>query len=809
MGEPLYEQVVAPKAAGGLARPCRIYAPVGTHETLLAYLVRRLLENGANTSFVHRIADPSVPLDELVADPVTEVERSASVSGTLGASHPRIALPRDLFGTERLNSRGVDLSDERELARLACAMRDDVRWRAAPIVNGVERTAGEGLRATDPANRRREVGRVFEASMRDVDDALAGAAAGFARWQATPVAVRAKALDDAAARIEAGYERLLPLVVHEAGKTWANAVGELREAVDFLRYYATEARRRRRAPLGEGSSGALPDGGRCAPNEVDGVGVVVCISPWNFPASIFIGQVAAALVAGNAVIAKPAEQTPLIAAECVRLLHAAGVPPDALQFVPGRGETVGAALVADPRVRGVLFTGSNDVARALEQSLAGRVDDDGRAPVLVAETGGQNAMIVDSSALAEQAVIDAAASAFDSAGQRCSALRVLCLQDEIAGRTIAMLQGVMRELVVGDPGRFETDVGPVIDVEAKERLDLHVDAMRRAGHLVFQPERRVPDVSGGVFFAPALIEIDRIGELEREVFGPVLHVVRYRREDLGELVEAINATGYGLTFGIESRIDETIDFATARVRAGNLYVNRNMIGAVVGAQPFGGEGLSGTGPKAGGPLYLDRIAGAVAPPLGLVAGGSADPSDERAARLARLREWTRDPALADVCAALVRSRPRLGEVELAGPTGERNVYSLKPRAIVLCAAEHTGDLLLQLAFALAAGAKALWPQGDDAAALAGSLPRELGGEVIVADPDAQGLDAALVQGSPAFCGAWSHRLAAREGAIVAAQYAGTGVRSADAYSLARLMVERSLSINTAAAGGNATLMTIG
>ncbi|HEX7328579.1 MAG TPA: trifunctional transcriptional regulator/proline dehydrogenase/L-glutamate gamma-semialdehyde dehydrogenase [Casimicrobiaceae bacterium] len=804
MGEPLYEEVVAPKADGGLARPCRIYAPVGTHETLLAYLVRRLLENGANTSFVHRIADSTVALDELIADPVTGIERAASASGVPGAPHPRIPLPRDLFGSARPNSSGVDLSDEREIARLSEVMRGTRAWRAVPVVAGAERAYGEGVAVCDPADRRREVGRVVEALQEEVADALAAAAAGFARWQATPVATRASMLDDAADRIEAERQELIPLIVHEAGKTWANAVGELRESVDFLRYYAAEAR---------------------AAEALQGLGVVICISPWNFPASIFVGQVAAALVAGNAVIAKPAEQTPLIAAELVRVLHAAGIPADALQFLPGRGETVGAALVADARVRGVLFTGSNEVARALARSLAGRFDATGRAPVLIAETGGQNAMIVDSSALAEQAVADAIASAFDSAGQRCSALRVLCLQEEIAERTLGMLRGAMRELAIGDPERFETDVGPVIDIEAKERLDAHVAAMRNAGHRVFQPVTKSEDASNGVFVPPTLIEIDRIGELEREVFGPILHVVRYRREELGELIDAINATGYGLTFGIESRIDETIDFAIARIRAGNMYVNRNMIGAVVGVQPFGGEGLSGTGPKAGGPLYLQRVGETrvLAPALVTTADDARTATDDaraaiddaraaiddaRAARLERLRTWLRDAALAELCAVLVRQRPSLADIELVGPTGERNVYALKPRGVVLCAAEAIDDLAFQLAFVLAAGARALWPANDATLELARSLPPELAAEAITADPDVHDIDAALVQGSAEFRDRWSRRLAERDGALVAVQYAAGGTRAHDAYSVLRLMAERSVSINTAAAGGNATLMTI-
>ena len=385
---------------------------------------------------------------------------------------------------------------------------------------------------------------------------------------------------------------LLGLAVREAGKSIPDAVGEVREAVDFLRYYAAEVRREF-------------DNATHVP-----LGPVVCISPWNFPLSIFLGQVSAALAAGNAVLAKPAEQTPLIAAEAVRLLHEAGVPNDVVQLLPGRGETVGAALVAEPRTRGVLFTGSTDVARLIARTLAQRMgsgNDSVRQIPLIAETGGQNAMIVDSSALPEQVVQDVLQSAFDSAGQRCSALRVLCLQEEIAAGMLHMLKGAMRELVTGNPDRLATDVGPVIDREARDNIERHVDAMRSQGHAIY----RLPlpqEAAAETFVPPTLIELDSIRTLKREVFGPVLHVVRFRRDGLDALLDDIRATGYGLTFGVHSRIDETIERVIAGVRAGNIYVNRNMIGAVVGVQPFGGHGLSGTGPKAGGPHYLVRFA---------------------------------------------------------------------------------------------------------------------------------------------------------------------------------------------------------
>jgi len=604
MGEPLYADVVAPRAEGGLGRPCRIYAPVGTHETLLAYLVRRLLENGANTSFVNRIADPEVDIDELVADPVDTVRASASETGVLGAPHPAIVLPRDLYGPVRRNSSGLDLSNERVLTTLGAALQQGATtaWRAEPRVAGVRDRAermeieplhrddgseshdaldGQRTRAEqavrDPADRRNVIGSVVEASRADVVAAL-DAAAG-AAWHAVPPTDRAAALERAADRMQQQMPALIGLAIREAGKTASNAIGEVREAIDFLRYYAAQARTAWGGA--QGNAGVAP------------LGVVVCISPWNFPLAIFTGQIAAALAAGNAVIAKPAEQTPLIAAEAVRLLREGGVPADALQFLPGRGESVGAALVADARVRGVLFTGSNDVARLLQRALAGRVDAQGNPATLIAETGGQNAMIVDSSALIEQVVADVVTSAFDSAGQRCSALRVLCVQDDIAERTIEMLLGAMRELRLGAPARFATDVGPVIDDEALAAIERHIDTLQKAGRRVHRPLPVDPSaVAHGSFVAPALIELNHIGELTREVFGPVLHVIRYRRADLGALVEQINATGYGLTLGLHTRIDETIEFVTGRVHAGNLYVNRNMVGAVVGVQPFGGEGLT-------------------------------------------------------------------------------------------------------------------------------------------------------------------------------------------------------------------------
>jgi RHH-type proline utilization regulon transcriptional repressor/proline dehydrogenase/delta 1-pyrroline-5-carboxylate dehydrogenase len=591
MGEALYDEVVG---SDKMNRPCRVYVPVGGHEDLLAYLVRRLLENGANTSFVNRIVDERAPIDEIVADPIARLERLPQ------KPHPRIPLPCDLFQPERRNSRGLDLADSRELAGLQTGIAKALQRpvRALPIVGGLERAGTEGS-VFDPSDRRRRIGTVIEAGPETIEQALAGAARAAPSWNDTSAEQRAAILARAADLYEQHRAALMAVIIREGGRTIPATLSEVREAVDFLRYYAAHARAEFAVPQ------PLP-GPTGERNEIglSGRGVFACISPWNFPLSIFTGQIAAALAAGNAVIAKPAEQTPLVAAAAVRHLLAAGIPGDVLHLLPGSGETVGAALVADSRIAGVAFTGSTETARAINQSLAARA---GPIVPLIAETGGQNAMIVDSSALPEQVVADVVVSAFDSAGQRCSAVRLLYVQDDIADRLLPMLAGAMAELAIGDPALLATDVGPVIDEPAREALDRHAARMGREGRLLYQ----CPLPAGtehGTFFAPRAFEIDSAGRLEREVFGPILHVIRWRADRLGAVCDEIAATGYALTLGIHSRIDDTVRHILGRLGVGNSYVNRTTIGAVVGVQPFGGERLSGTGPKAGGPRYLHRFA---------------------------------------------------------------------------------------------------------------------------------------------------------------------------------------------------------
>ena len=590
MGEELYGEVID-KAHFGL--PCRVYAPVGNHEDLLPYLVRRLLENGSNTSFVNRIVDEDAPIDDIVADPI------AVVDGLEVVGHPRIPAPPALFGVERRNSRGINLADPRGLAALAAGMSAALARpvQAAPLVNG-RHQSGEIHAVRDPSDRRRVVGEVVLATPELALQALESAAVAQPGWNAAGAQVRAEVLERAADLFEENAAELLALCIREGGRTLPDSVAELREAVDFLRYYAAQARREFAAPL------RLP-GPTGESNDLSwhGRGVFLCISPWNFPLAIFTGQVAAALVAGNTVLAKPAEQTPLVAAAAVRLLHAAGVPGEVLHLLPGSGPELGAVLLPDPRLAGVAFTGSTEVALHINRALAAR---DSAIATLIAETGGQNAMIVDSSALPEQVVLDTVKSAFNSAGQRCSALRVLFLQEEIAERTLRLLKGFMQELRIGDPALLSTDVGPVIDAEALAGLEAHVARLEQRGSVLARCHLPA-SAAYGTFLAPVAAEIGSIGELEGEVFGPVLHVVRYAARDLDRVIAEINATGFALTLGVHSRIDARAREVFAKARAGNVYVNRNMVGAVVGVQPFGGSGLSGTGPKAGGPGYLHRF----------------------------------------------------------------------------------------------------------------------------------------------------------------------------------------------------------
>ncbi len=592
MGHLLYEELLASYPQTRI----RVYAPVGQHRDLLPYLVRRLLENGANSSFVNRFLDAETPADTLITDPLAETERSEELR------HRAIPKPRDLFAAQPLpwlNAEGRDLTDPADATPMlrAAAAAGQSAYHAAPIIDG-QRLPGSGKSVFAPMDRDTAIGTVLEAQRADVDRALTAAVQAQRGWDRVGVEHRANLLDRVAELMERDLDALVALIALDAGRTLEDGVDEVREAVDFCRYYAAQAR----ALQGQPTELPGPTGERNVLS-LHGRGVFACISPWNFPLAIFTGQIVAALVTGNAVIAKPAEQSPLVATRAVELMHEAGIPGGVLHLLPGEGATVGAALVNDPRIAGVVFTGGTDTGQAINRSLAAR---QGPIVPLIAETGGLNVMLVDATALPEQVVDDVIASSFRSAGQRCSALRVLYLQADIADNVLAMLKGAMQELVIGDPRDLATDVGPVIDDEARRGIEQHENRMRGEGKLVARCD--VPaELNRGSFVAPQVWEIDSLKQLEREIFGPVLHVIRYSPADIDQVYADINASGYGLTLGVHSRIDHFAREVFAATRVGNTYINRNMVGAVVGVNPFGGEGLSGTGPKAGGPHYLHRF----------------------------------------------------------------------------------------------------------------------------------------------------------------------------------------------------------
>jgi RHH-type proline utilization regulon transcriptional repressor/proline dehydrogenase/delta 1-pyrroline-5-carboxylate dehydrogenase len=831
MGEALHDSLVREGARS------RIYAPVGGHRELLPYLVRRLLENGANSSFVNQLFDPDRSIDDVVADPLAEA-RSLAVLPS-----PAIPAPRDLFGGERLAAQGFDASepDVASLLERAVAPLAGEPLAAAPTLCPARRTEVD---VRNPADRGEVVGRAALASAADVEAACLAARDAQRIWAQRSACERSEILRRAAAALEGRAAEFMHLAVREAGKTIPDAVAEVREAVDFLRYYAHEAERRELA-----GKSRTP------------LGVVACISPWNFPLAIFLGQISAALAAGNAVIAKPAEQTPLIAAEAVELLHEAGVLKDALILLPGDGPQVGAPLVGHPIVNGVVFTGSTEVAQAINRGLAETGKSEAR---LIAETGGINAMIVDSTALLEQAVSDAVASAFQSAGQRCSACRVVAVQDDVADRFCEMLAGAMAELSVGDPSRLETDVGPLIDADARRSIEAHVAEMERSARLIARapsPDPLIPAHAGtqtaspqtptsehaakspgpgvrrderagnadapmdeGTFLSPVAFEVARLSDVKREVFGPVLHLVRFEGERLLEVVKEINALGYGLTLGLHTRIDEIMHQVASRARVGNVYINRNQIGAVVGVQPFGGEGLSGTGPKAGGPHYLDALTrGPGEGPEGIDIVDHQDAAIEAAfmRAAAALPGWTGAPdrarrleRAAELASGEARTMlakaaaiaARLAESEtLPGPTGESNLLRLKPRGPILClgpaesirtqmaCALGAGNLVLASATFAEEAAIALAKGGDGAVVGIGLPPRKVYRAAL----------AHMLLCGVAFDGRRAliqQVLASRPGPILPI------LHSQD--DIARYCVERTLTINTTAAGGDVRLLSL-
>lgn len=786
MGESLHGIV---KSSEGTR--CRIYAPVGAHRDLLAYLVRRLLENGANSSFVNQIVDTSISPDEISRDPVDDVKALGDK-----ISNPIISQPHELFAPDRKNSMGFRVNEPASILPLLAAREEfaDTTWRGGPMIAGSPGPEGPVRDVHSPADTTRVIGTVQDATPEEVATALDAAETGFQAWSARPVAERADVLRKVADLYEDNIAELAAIATREAGKTLLDGIAEVREAVDFLRYYAGEAER-----LDEEE----PGGPR---------GVFVCISPWNFPLAIFTGQIAAALAVGNAVLAKPAEQTPLIAARAVELMREAGLPEAALQLLPGDGPTVGGPLTSDPRIAGVCFTGSTEVAHIIHKTLA---ENAGPDAVLIAETGGLNAMIVDSTALTEQAVRDILIASFQSAGQRCSALRMLYVQEEARDRLLHMLYGAMDALVIGDPWRTDVDVSPVIDADAQKDISGYVAAHEKSGTVT----KKLAAPNGGTFVSPAVVKVNGIADLEREVFGPVLHVATFKARDIDKVVDQINAREYGLTFGLHTRIDDRVQQIVDRIHVGNAYVNRNQIGAIVGSQPFGGEGLSGTGPKAGGPLYLTRFRRtAKAEDLPAPEATAVKANDIKAAlKKIDARNWAARPdRVSALRGALSGSkgliRKALSETAgfdmspqtLPGPTGESNRLRMYPKGTVLCLGPTTDVAVAQAVQALGAGCGVLIVlPGAEAAAkplkAAGAPVATLDGTV-----DAETL--ASLQGVAVVAAAgasdWTRELrialAQRDGPILPLV--------TETIAPERFVLERHLCIDTTAAGGNASLL---
>ena len=771
MGETLYDQVVGPQ---NLGRRVRVYAPVGTHETLLAYLVRRLLENGANSSFVNQIVDENISIDDLVKSPLD------AAAATQGKMHAALPLPKNLYGDKRPNSRGFDFSNEFTLQQLE---RDMNAAAARPIqaasITAVPVESAAPHDVQNPADHSDTLGNAAFLHPDAVADIISTAKDAESRWAAVAPAARAAILRRIADLYEAHAAELMTLAVREAGKTLGNAVAEVREAVDFCRYYANECET------------------TCATRRP--VGTIIAISPWNFPLAIFTGEVVAALAVGNTVIAKPAEQTSLIAYRAVQLMHQAGIPREALQLALGAGD-IGAALTADPRINGVVFTGSTEVAKAINRTLAARDDN----PVLIAETGGQNAMIIDSTALAEQVCADVLTSAFDSAGQRCSALRILCVQEDVADRTITMIKGAMDELRVDNPAKLATDIGPVIDKEAQQNLLAHIENMKKEAKAWHQTKLSADiDPENSTFVPPTLLELEKLDQLTRENFGPVLHVLRYKSGQLDSLIEQINSKGYALTGGIHSRIDGAIEHISQRLEAGNLYVNRNIVGAVVGVQPFGGHSKSGTGPKAGGQNYLQRLShgGHWQAPATTTAGSADEAALSQILDAVKQSDLAADAKtrLQKIADDARKNTLRHAIERLGGPTGETNENRWHmPTTIAL----YGGDLEQSLAVLIpiaAAGGRAAVNSGHPLAA----WKNRLSGIIHISHGNICGKATHVIALSP-LPAEEKTALAARDGVIIK-------IHPADAdgnVDILPLYHENSRSTNTTAAGGNASLMAM-
>lgn len=799
MGESLYKQVVG----GKLNKICRIYAPVGTHKTLLSYLVRRLLENGANTSFVNKIADSRISLEDLLISPMKEIKKIEKAENKVGLSNPKIPLPCKIYKDKRLNSKGIDLNNEYQLYCLSKYFEncDYKPIKVKPITFNNLNNKRKIYKIYNPYNNFDVVGNCQVSTEQEIKNACNDSYKFFLEWSKTNYKYRANILKKISNIIESEIYYLISLIVRESGKNINNAIYEIREAVDFLRYYANQAE--------------LYFNDNCKP-----IGPVLCISPWNFPLAIFIGQISAALVAGNTVIAKPSEQTTLIAAKIVDIMIQAGIPKGVIQLMIGSGDTVGMNLAKNQNIAGIMFTGSNKVAKSLQNIISKRLCANGKTVTFIAETGGINAMIVDSSALLEQVVIDVINSAFDSAGQRCSALRLLCVQDDIADNLLNMLKGAMNEYVLGNPANIETDIGPVINFKAKLNIKNHIEKMKSIGCKVWHTSGKseINTNDNNSFVPLTLIEITKIDQLKDEVFGPVLHILKYKGDTIKEIIKKINKNGYGLTLGLHTRTDTNIKYVLKYANVGNIYINRNMIGAVVGIQPFGGLELSGTGPKAGGPLYIYRL-------LSKGFNKSVISNLERLKKEYRYFEnncnSVKNTIYSDLIYWIEKNHPKILEkckiiynsleldhlYELQGYTGEKNIYRLLPKKNILCISDLESDSLLQLTAVITIGAKVLWLESKNNLVLMNKLPTSVKNSISIIDDYDKNkkINAVLFHGNCNNLLNLCRKIAGFSGPVISINSYSNGDYEIE---LEKLLVEQTITINTTAIGGNTSLVNI-
>lgn len=801
MGENLYRQVVGSTYKNKLNRPCRIYAPIGKYKTLLPYLVRRLLENGANSSFINKISNKNINLKKLVSNPIEKIIRKNQSKETIGKPHKKIPLPRFLYGKDRKNSYGIDLNNERNLKKLSeFLIKSPINYTVTPLLskrNILFDQISKKKTIINPSDQNDIIGYVYDTPISEINNAIKNANKMIDYWKKTTIQKRSKILIKTAKLIEKNFYHFIAVLVRESGKTYNNAISEIRESVDFLRYYAQQINEN----LNE--------------NKIEPLGIVVCISPWNFPLAIFIGQVSAALATGNVVLAKPAEQTPIVAMLAVKLLYQAGIPEGVLQMLTGKGSIIGKKII-EKNIDGVIFTGSNSVAKIIHNDISKKLNRHNKPITFIAETGGLNTMIIDSSALTEQVINDVITSAFDSSGQRCSAMRLLCIQEEVFKKTINMLKEAILEYSVGNPTEINTDIGPIINKESKENIIKYINKMKKNGNKIYQSTKN----KNGNFITPTIIEIKYINELKNEIFGPVLHVLKYKKNKIKELIKKINNLGYGLTFGLHTRIDNFANYVSKKIKSGNIYINRNMIGAVVGVQPFGGEGLSGTGPKAGGPLYIYKLLNKYENiDINQIIIKSNDfyklknwkSSTKKFKEYEIFCKWAKkqnDKTIEKLFNKTEKIKEKTISDELNGPTGELNQYFLIPKKRILFLAKNKTDIFNQMFTALKIGCKIIWPKDLIHQKINDQLPIEVQKKINLIkewDKKNDDFDFVVHHGDQHELKEICEKISNKPGQIIGIQSFKPGDKN---LYIENLFYERVISINTSATGGDINLMKL-